>query len=513
MSYMKIEIWGTYPPPIGGVSIHIYRLIHSLHTIDSSVVLRNFGKQVSNISYVKHVSYPWMEFLLLPFRKKRIIHLHSNNIFAFALFLLFGGRHKVGVTLHNQNLIKKTSFIKKKIIQVFLRHAAFVVLNDDNYLLKLCSHFHCSRNNFHILPAFLPPTQAEYIGLSEDILFFRKQHSFLLSANAYKLRYENGIDIYGFDLLIQLVKSLKEKGINVGLVFCLPMIGDMEYYQKCLSSIKEMNIDDNILVVQRVFGGRHKVGVTLHNQNLIKKTSFIKKKIIQVFLRHAAFVVLNDDNYLLKLCSHFHCSRNNFHILPAFLPPTQAEYIGLSEDILFFRKQHSFLLSANAYKLRYENGIDIYGFDLLIQLVKSLKEKGINVGLVFCLPMIGDMEYYQKCLSSIKEMNIDDNILVVQREIPNGFEIWKLSDLFIRPTYTDIEGISVKEALFCGTPAVASDVCKRPSEAVLFKNRSYEDLEEKVLGFYNGSNYSSEGGISIDNRVPEQLLEIYEKCK
>ena len=319
MSYMKIEIWGTYPPPIGGVSIHIYRLIHSLHTIDSSVVLRNFGKQVSNISYVKHVSYPWMEFLLLPFRKKRIIHLHSNNIFAFALFLLFGGRHKVGVTLHNQNLIKKTSFIKKKIIQVFLRHAAFVVLNDDNYLLKLCSHFHCSRNNFHILPAFLPPTQAEYIGLSEDILFFRKQH--------------------------------------------------------------------------------------------------------------------------------------------------------------------------------------------------SLKEKGINVGLVFCLPMIGDMEYYQKCLSSIKEMNIDDNILVVQREIPNGFEIWKLSDLFIRPTYTDIEGISVKEALFCGTPAVASDVCKRPSEAVLFKNRSYEDLEEKVLGFYNGSNYSSEGGISIDNRVPEQLLEIYEKCK
>jgi glycosyltransferase involved in cell wall biosynthesis len=114
MSYMKIEIWGTYPPPIGGVSIHIYRLIHSLHTIDSSVVLRNFGKQVSNISYVKHVSYPWMEFLLLPFRKKRIIHLHSNNIFAFALFLLFGGRHKVGVTLHNQNLIKKTQIYYNK---------------------------------------------------------------------------------------------------------------------------------------------------------------------------------------------------------------------------------------------------------------------------------------------------------------------------------------------------------------------------------------------------------------
>ena len=94
-----------------------------------------------------------------------------------------------------------------------------------------------------------------------------------------------------------------------------------------------------------------------------------------------------------------------------------------------------------------------------------------------------------KMPSLIEKMNIDDNILIVQREIPNGFEVWKLSDLFIRPTYTDIEGISVKEALYCGTPAIASDVCKRPSEAVLFKNRSYEDLEEKVLGFYNGSTY------------------------
>ena len=55
-------------------------------------------------------------------------------------------------------------------------------------------------SNFHVLPAFLPPNKSEYLGLSEDILLFRKQHSFLLSANAYKLRYENGIDIYGFDL-------------------------------------------------------------------------------------------------------------------------------------------------------------------------------------------------------------------------------------------------------------------------------------------------------------------------
>lgn len=123
--------------------------------------------------------------------------------------------------------------------------------------------------------------------------------------------------------------------------------------------------------------------------------------------------------------------------------------------------------------------------------------------------MIGDMEYYQRCLSLIKEMNIDDNILVVQKEMPNGFEVWKLSDLFIRPTYTDIEGISVKEALYCGTPAIASDVCKRPSEAILFKNRNYEDLEEKVLAFYKNHNQSQIRNVSFVDSMVSQLWDIY----
>ena len=84
----------------------------------------------------------------------------------------------------------------------------------------------------------MPPTQSEYLGLSNEILLFRKQHSFLFSANAYKLRYENGIDIYGFDLLIQLVRSLKEKGINVGLVFLFTddwrygILSEMPFFDK-----------------------------------------------------------------------------------------------------------------------------------------------------------------------------------------------------------------------------------------------------------------------------------------
>ena len=64
---MKIELWGTYPPPIGGVSIHVYRLIHNLHKLDSEIVLKDFGSGNSGFSYVKSVKSKWWEFLRLFF--------------------------------------------------------------------------------------------------------------------------------------------------------------------------------------------------------------------------------------------------------------------------------------------------------------------------------------------------------------------------------------------------------------------------------------------------------------
>lgn len=341
---MKIELWGTYPPPIGGVSIHLYRLVHRLYRRGVPVLLRNFGESRPRIPYVKTVAHPGIEFLFLLLKKKRIIHLHSNRFSALLLLLVLGIRHKIGITLHNQNLIREKSFIKKMVIRMF----------------------------FH----------------------------------------------------------------------------------------------------------------------------------------RASFVIMNDKDYCCRLCDAFGCDGKNFHILPAFLPPEESEYLGLGEDVLKFRQQHSFLISANAYKLRYENEIDIYGLDLLIRLVHAIKSHGIDVGLVFCLPMIGDEAYYRKCLQDIEKSGISDNVLILQKEIPNGFEIWQISDLFIRPTYTDIEGISVKEALYGGTPVIASDVCERPEAAVLFRSRDYADLEAKFFETYNRLGEISRS-FRYESDTVDRLLKIY----
>lgn len=60
-----------------------------------------------------------------------------------------------------------------------------------------------------------------------------------------------------------------------------------------------------------------------------------------------------------------------------------------------------------------------------------------------------------------------------------------MSDLFIRPTLTDMEGLSVKEALAFGTPVIASDVCLRPSETFLFPKQDFEMLLKQSLHIIN----------------------------
>lgn len=343
---MKIELWGTYPPPIGGVTIHICRLIYHLSKLDKSIILKNFGKRNNNqVSNVENVRYTWLEFLKLPFSSKKLIHLHSNNWISFLLILLLGSKHRIDLTIHNKRFINETSFLKCKIIKMFLDKASFIIMNDEGYKNELISKFDCQ----------------------PDII----------------------------------------------------------------------------------------------------------------------------------------------HILPAFLPPVPFEYKGLDSDFMKFRKQHKFLMSANAFQLKLENGIDVYGADLMIELVLRLKKKNIDVGLVFCLPNIGDKEYYNQLLNKIKALDLDNNIMIAQKEITNGFEIWEMSDLFLRPTSTDMEGISVKEALYCGTPAVVSNVCKRPKEAILFESRNIEDFVSKVLIAYDVKKTNKDIDFTFNEDTIPQIYEIY----
>ncbi len=313
---MKKEIWGFYPPPVGGISIYCKRLSEKLYAMEPTIVLRNFTKSDSGKEYVIDVKNRLWEFARLLFSERRIIHSQFTNIYMLLLLYVFGWRHPLVMTLHNRRLVLLDGW-KRWVVNRLFRRARYIVYNDASYTSALQQKYDFDAGKVVILPTYISPSNDERKGLTPEIENFCKKHESTLSANAY-------------------------------------------------------------LLDRNVFG-------------------------------------------------------------------------------------------------------DVYGLDQLIELMDRLVNKAAkDVGLVFCIADVQNDAYYKECLEKIHALGLDDYFLFVIKSEVNGFEVWERSDIFLRPTMSDMEGVSVKEALEFGTPVVASDVCVRPSETVLYKKGDVDDLYDKV---------------------------------
>ncbi len=338
----KVEIWGVYPPPVGGISAYCNKLAGALHVMDESVILKNFARSRSRCDYVKDVRCRLLEILKLPFVSRRIIHVQLCNVWFLTSLYLTGWRHDIVITLHNRKLL--------------------------------------------------------------------------------------------------LLKGWKER-------------------------------------------------------------------IVGRFLSRARAVIFNDPQFVDLLAAKYGIDRSVMTVLPTYIPPTESERRGLPDDMTSFFSKHRYTISTNASILKRNVWGDVYGFDQIIGMMDILvNRKGMDVGLLFLFSILGDREYFVQCVERIRSLGLTDRFMLVIGSDVNGFEIWEKSDLFVRATNSDMEGISVKEALQFGTPVVASDVCTRPAEAVLYHKGDVEELAQKCAD-------ALESGKHVDYHpqadVPAKVMEIY----
>ena len=180
---MEYEIWGMYPPPIGGVSIHIKRLLGALNEI-GRVTLKDFKpKDVYTVDFVKPVKNPLKELFILLFSSKRVIHIEQFSYLLFVSLLIFAGRHHYGITIHNQRSVAIRSKVKILLCRIFFKKCSFIIMNDKLFSEKFANKFDVELQKIHILPAFLPPLLSEQKGLPRYVKDFKLKHDFVLSAN------------------------------------------------------------------------------------------------------------------------------------------------------------------------------------------------------------------------------------------------------------------------------------------------------------------------------------------
>jgi len=237
------------------------------------------------------------------------------------------------------------------------------------------------------------------------------------------------------------------------------------------------------LLFFRLLGWRHMTILSLHNERFIEELHELPAPFRQLstssFNRLKAIIVPNDD--CRKLLAPLVRNRNTIHVCPAFIRPSLSASFALPEIAVGVRRRHRFMIVSSAFAIRFHHGVDLYGIDLLIELTARLRnEHKMDVGAVFLLPSVDNDHYFARLRSRIAELGVEGSFLFLIEPLADACVLWRAADLVIRATSTDGDSLMVQEALWCGTPVLASDCAPRGPGVVTFRTRDVDDLVDKA---------------------------------
>lgn len=170
-------------------------------------------------------------------------------------------------------------------------------------------------------------------------------------------------------------------------------------------------------------------------------------------------------------------------VIPAFVEPIPQpdDEAAIDPAVRTFCETHHPVILANGAPIVYDDGRDLYGIDMCIELVDRLRRVWPQIGLVwYTLKFTGwSPEYAEQMTHEVKQRGLTDNWLFVE---PTGemYPVFQDVELFVRPTCSDGDAVSIREALHFRTPVVASDAAPRPRGCILFATRDQDDFVAKV---------------------------------
>lgn len=237
---------------------------------------------------------------------------------------------------------------------------------------------------------------------------------------------------------------------------------------------------------------------------------FKNKKLVKYFeeiiYRQADKIILVNAN----LADKIKLPQQNCIVQNAFLPPLMETEQELPAEIQAWIKKvkngRKTIMCANAWQLEIFENEDLYGLDMCIEAVRRLKKNGFSVAFIFNVASTDKLrDTYLKYQASIKELALTEDFLLINERL-SFVKLIEKANIVLRPTNTDGDALTVREALFLGKPVVASDVVERPAGATLFKTRDVEDMVVKLAQLMNK-------GILSENSKNESKDYYYEFYK
>lgn len=162
--------------------------------------------------------------------------------------------------------------------------------------------------------------------------------------------------------------------------------------------------------------------------------------------------------------------------IPAFIFPNRISEKNIPNDVLNFVKYgEEPLVIFNGAVVLSNQYYDLYGFNETINAYKQLRKENIQYRLLMLINNQVVSKQEKDFIEKIKRQIDDDPFVFL---IENGrFELLPLlryARIYLRPTKTDGDSLSVREALAMNCSVIASDKAKRPLGTIVY--HTYEEL-------------------------------------
>ena len=245
----KIAIIGPYPPPYGGISVHIQRVLNYLdeEKYAYDFFLENRTAKCSNSTYKFYGFKKLLSLCKLLFKKYFLIHHHSPDWKTRVILSVYGILGKsVYLHIHGASLkdTVENGGIKSFLTRKLLRFVNIIADNED--IAQLAQKY--SPNSLAIIDAFLPPLYNQevyknFITRYKDIL---QGQNYVISMVGWFTYYE-GQDLYGFDIALDALHRFK-KEVDKDVLFLVSINGVIseELHKKVNDYIQKNNLMTNV---------------------------------------------------------------------------------------------------------------------------------------------------------------------------------------------------------------------------------------------------------------------------
>lgn len=259
----KLILVGGYPPPYGGNSVHIKRLMtkclkaglkcyvldpYNVPTGDEPTQVRRY----SGITICRVVRL-WKDILRMS--KGSIVHFHVsafNRFFWIGWLMLIATMKSKSriITIHSGSFISQIhahSSIYQWLLSVLLRRFDFVIVVNEVQLHYVTERLRLRKASVRVIPAFIPPLPPpDRDNLRLDItakLALRERPTWLLLTSGY------GTKQYGFELVLEAVERVQKQGINTGLVIVIYSKFDKSYLKSIAQQTSRVR---NVVILENL---------------------------------------------------------------------------------------------------------------------------------------------------------------------------------------------------------------------------------------------------------------------